>query len=122
MEQKIEHRFERKSTRRGLIQFSFALYRADDPHPVSLYGLFVRCTSRIPLQKVRIMAAVSVLFFLIAVACGVFAFGKDGGDVGFHIGFIIGIVGFVSFTVAILARWAAKSLDSVPGQFKRRSR
>lgn len=68
------------------------------------------------------MAAVSVVFFLIAVACGILAFGKDRGDIAYHIGFIIGIVGFVSFTVALLAKWAARSLDDVPGQAKRRSR
>lgn len=68
------------------------------------------------------MAVVSAMFLLLAVACGIFAFGKGGGEVGFHIGFIIGIVGFVSFTVVLLARWATQSLEQVPSQMKRRSR
>jgi len=69
------------------------------------------------------MAAVSLLFLGIAVFCGVLAFGDGGkGGVGVHIGFIIGMVGFVSFTVAMLARWAANTLDDVPGQKTRGSR
>ncbi|MGH7245254.1 MAG: DUF1328 domain-containing protein [Phycisphaerales bacterium] len=69
------------------------------------------------------MAAVSLLFLVVAVYCGVLAFGEGGkAGVGVHIGFIIGIVGFVSFTVAILAKWAANTLDDVPGQKNRESR
>lgn len=69
------------------------------------------------------MAVISLLFLAITVFCGVLAFG-DGGPSGtaVHVGFLIGIVGFVSFTVAMLAKWAAKTLDDVPGERKRGSR
>ncbi|MBN8597891.1 MAG: hypothetical protein J0L78_09475 [Planctomycetes bacterium] len=33
-----------------------------------------------------------------------------------HAGFVFGMIGFVSFTVSVLARWAASTLDDVPGQ------
>lgn len=69
------------------------------------------------------MAAGSLLFLGITVFCGVIAFGdpaRSGPLV--HIGFLIGIVGFVTFTVAMLSKWAARTLDDVPGQRTRRSR
>lgn len=69
------------------------------------------------------MAVVSLLFLGMTVFCGVLAFGDGGnGGIGVHAGFLIGIVGFVSFTVAMLAKWAAQTLDDVPGQKTRGSR
>ncbi|MBL8885469.1 MAG: hypothetical protein JNK16_02315 [Phycisphaerales bacterium] len=69
------------------------------------------------------MAVVSLLFLGLTVFCGVLAFG-DGATrgIGVHAGFLIGIVGFVSVTVSMLARWASNTLDDVPGQKTRRSR
>ncbi len=69
------------------------------------------------------MAIVSLLFFLLAATCGMLAFseGASGGAI-VHIGFIIGMVGFVSFTVGTLAKWAAGTLDDVPGKRPPKSR
>lgn len=64
------------------------------------------------------MAAFLSLFFLgITVFCGVLAFGDSGvSGPWVHAGFVFGMIGFVSFTVSVLARWAASTLDDVPGQ------
>jgi hypothetical protein len=69
------------------------------------------------------MAIVSLLFLLMAAVCGVLAFpeGANGGTI-VHIGFIIGMVGFVSFAVGSLARWATGTLDDVPGKRPRKPR
>jgi len=69
------------------------------------------------------MAIVSLLFFVLAAVCGVLAF-SDGSSSGaiIHIGFIIGIVGFVSFAAGMLAKWAAGTLDDVPGKRPPKSR
>lgn len=69
------------------------------------------------------MAAVLLFFLAITVACGVLAFGESGvHGTGVHIGFLIGMIGLVSLTVAMLAKWASNTLDDVPGQKRRNSR
>lgn len=69
------------------------------------------------------MAVFSLLFLGAAAICGMLAFGDTGvTSIWVHIGFIVGVVGFVSATVAWLARWASTTLDDVPGQRRRKSR
>lgn len=69
------------------------------------------------------MAVVSLLFLGVATVCGVLAFGDTGtSSVWIHIGFIVGVVGFVSLTVAWLARWASSTLDDLPGEKSHGSR
>ena len=52
-------------------------------------------------------------FMVVAIACGIPAFsGQSGRSFGlFHIGFLIGVVGFVSCAVMALSRWAKAAIE-----------
>lgn len=63
------------------------------------------------------MSFLSVCFLLLATVCGFLAFGghTDTGVLS-HVGFVLGVLGFLTLAAWTLARWAVQTLDDVPGQ------